>query len=114
MLHFKSFFFPIFFLISLGINISSHKPKMLTLEMINRANMVVTMGCSVEEVCPRPMLDQMQKKLVDWNLRDPKGRPIEEVREIRDDIEKRIRKLKIEYTFQNRLRKTRTSKNKWV
>ena len=54
-----------------GIDISANKPKMLNLGMINSASLVVTMGCSVEEVCPRPMLAKMQKKLVDWNLDDP-------------------------------------------
>ena len=51
------------------------------------------MGCSVEEACPRPMLAQMQKKLVDWDLPDPKGKPIEEVRKIRDEIERRVTDL---------------------
>jgi protein-tyrosine-phosphatase len=76
-----------------GIDISQNKPKMLTAEMINQASLVVTMGCSVEEVCPRPMLAKMQKKLIDWDLEDPKGKSIEEVRRIRDEIEQRVRKL---------------------
>ena len=76
-----------------GIVIASSAPKMLTTEMINQASLVVTMGCSVEEACPRPMLAQMQKKLVDWNLSDPKGKPIEEVRRIRDEIERRVTEL---------------------
>ena len=53
-------------------------------------SLVVTMGCSVEKVCPKPMLAQMQKKLVDWNLSDPRGRPVQEVRKIRDEIERRV------------------------
>jgi len=76
-----------------GIDISSCSPKMLTNEMINEATLVVTMGCSVEEVCPRPMLAKMQKKLVDWNLEDPKGKSIEEVRKIRDEVERRVAEL---------------------
>jgi arsenate reductase len=76
-----------------GLDISGATPKMLTTEMINRARLVVTMGCSVDELCPRPMLAQMQKKLVDWDLEDPKGKPIERVREIRDEIEARVRDL---------------------
>ena len=76
-----------------GIVIGSSAPKMLTTEMITQASLVVTMGCSVEEACPRPMLAQMQKKLVDWNLSDPKGKPIEEVRRIRDEIERRVTEL---------------------
>ena len=73
-----------------GLDISSRSPKMLTTEMINGASLVVTMGCSVEEVCPRPMLAKMQKKLVDWELDDPKGKPLEDVRRIRNEIERRV------------------------
>ena len=76
-----------------GIDVSHCEPKRLTTKMIDEAGLVVTMGCSVEEACPRPMLAQMQKKLVDWNLEDPKGKPIEEVRKIRDEIERRVREL---------------------
>lgn len=76
-----------------GLDIGQNHPKHLTSDMIKEASLVVTMGCSVEEACPRPMLAQMQKKLIDWNLEDPKGKPIERVREIRDDIERRVIEL---------------------
>jgi len=76
-----------------GIEISSKVPTMLTPEMINHASLVITMGCSVEEVCPKPMLAQMQKKLIDWDLKDPKGKPLDQVRLIRDEIERRVIKL---------------------
>ena len=76
-----------------GLDIGLNHPKSLTSEMISEASLVVTMGCSVEGACPRPMLAQMQKKLVDWNLEDPKGKLIERVREIRDDIERRVIEL---------------------
>ncbi len=76
-----------------GIDLAKRSPKMLTADMISHARLVVTMGCSVEEACPKPMLAAMQKKLVDWHLDDPKGRSIEEVRRIRDDIEQRVRKI---------------------
>jgi arsenate reductase (thioredoxin) len=75
------------------IDISKNVPKMLTMEMINKASLVVTMGCSVAEVCPKPILAQMQKKLVDWNLQDPKGKTLDEVRAIRDEIERRVLNL---------------------
>jgi protein-tyrosine-phosphatase len=75
------------------IDLSRKSPKMLTSDMINHARLVITMGCSVGEACPKPMLAAMQKKLVDWNLDDPKGRSIEEVRKIRDEIEKRVREI---------------------
>ena len=76
-----------------GLDIASNNPKMLTTQLINDAALVVTMGCSIEEACPRPMLAQMQKKLLDWNLEDPKRKPIEKVREIRDEIERKVSEL---------------------
>jgi len=76
-----------------GIDISSNRPKMLTNKMIESAGLVVTMGCSVEEVCPRPMLAKMQKKLVDWHIEDPKGKAIAEIRSIRDEIERKVADL---------------------
>jgi len=51
------------------------------------------MGCSVEEVCPRPMLAKMQKKLVDWKIEDPKGKSIGEVRKISDEVERKVAAL---------------------
>ena len=76
-----------------GIDISRNEPKMITKEMIEGASLVVTMGCSIEEACPKPMLAQMQKKLVDWNLPDPKGKSVDEIRKIRDEIESRVLQL---------------------
>lgn len=76
-----------------GIDLSQRTPKVLTADMITNARLVVTMGCSVEEAYPKPMLAALQKKLVDWHLDDPKGRSIDEVRRIRDEIEKRVRNI---------------------
>ncbi|MDG6947809.1 MAG: arsenate reductase ArsC [Nitrososphaerota archaeon] len=76
-----------------GFDLSHNKPKTLSLEMIDRADIVVTMGCSVEKVCPRPMLKRMRKKVVDWGLEDPKGKSLPEVRRIRDEIEGRVEEL---------------------
>lgn len=76
-----------------GIDISNSKPKMLTMEMIDEADLVITMGCSVEKVCPAPIARKMGKKLIDWTLEDPKGKSIEEVRRIRDEIENRVSQL---------------------
>jgi len=74
----------------IGIDMSGYKPKLLTMEMIERADVVVTMGCSIEGVCPAPMLRKMKKKLIEWNIEDPNGKPIEEVRRIRDEIKEKI------------------------
>ena len=76
-----------------GFDLSSSTPKLLTPEMIDQATLVLTMGCSVEEVCPRPMLAKMQKKLVDWDIEDPKGKTLMEVRRIRDEIEQMVARL---------------------
>ncbi|HXW94797.1 MAG TPA: hypothetical protein VEJ19_03730, partial [Nitrososphaerales archaeon] len=76
-----------------AFNSSFKKPKMLTMQMIDNADVVITMGCSVEKVCPRPMLERMNKKLVDWGLDDPKGKPLPEVRKIRNEIERRVEEL---------------------
>ena len=76
-----------------GIDISSNQPKILTPELIRDARLVVTMGCSIEEACPKPIVAQMQKKLIEWHLEDPKGKPLGEVRKIRDEIESKIAEL---------------------
>ncbi len=76
-----------------GIDISSNHPKTLTPELIRDASLVATMGCSIEEACPKPIIAQMQKKLVEWHLEDPKGRSLEEVRKIRNEIERKILEL---------------------
>jgi len=76
-----------------GIDLSSSRPKMLTIEMVNEADLVVTMGCSVEEVCPAPLIARMQKKLVEWNIEDPKGKSVEKVREIGEEIERKVAEL---------------------
>ena len=72
-----------------GIDISQNKPKLLTLRMAEEADRIITMGCSVENICPSALL----KSVIDWRLEDPKGKPIEEVRQIRDEIEERVKKL---------------------
>jgi len=76
-----------------GIDISSNQPKILTPELIRDARLVVTMGCSIEEACPKPIVAQMQRKLIEWHLEDPKGKPLGEVRNIRDEIESKVRDL---------------------
>ncbi len=72
-----------------GIDISMNKPKLLTIQMAQDADLIVTMGCNDQGICPGPFF----RPTVDWKLEDPKGKPIEKVREIRDDIERRVRKL---------------------
>jgi protein-tyrosine-phosphatase len=71
------------------IDISENTPKLLTPEMVKDADLIVVMGCGAEGFCPAPLL----RKVVDWELEDPKGKPVEEVRKIRDEIEKRVKTL---------------------
>jgi protein-tyrosine-phosphatase len=72
-----------------GIDISMNKPKLLTTAMAEGADKIITMGCSVEKICPAPLL----KNVIDWDLEDPKDKPIEKARQIRDEIEKRVLEL---------------------
>jgi arsenate reductase len=71
-----------------GIDISNKRPKMLTLEMLGVADKVISMGCGVEGVCPATFVPTE-----DWQLEDPEGKPIEQVRAIRDKIETKVKKL---------------------
>ncbi len=70
-----------------GVDISSNKPKMLTLEMIESADRVITMGCGDDPagLCPAKIVETE-----DWALNDPKGQPLEKVREIRDTIRAKV------------------------
>jgi arsenate reductase len=72
-----------------GIDISMNRPKMLSFQMTQDTDLIVTMGCNDNGICPGPFF----KPAIDWKLEDPKGKPIEKVREIRDDIERRVQKL---------------------
>jgi len=71
-----------------GIDISGNKPKALTMEVLEQADRVITMGCGVEGVCPASFVETE-----DWQLEDPKGKPIEEVRRIRDEIKTKVLRL---------------------
>lgn len=68
----------------LGIDLSKRIPRQLDREDAEWANVVVTMGCGDE--CPYIP----GKRYIDWDLPDPKGRPLEEVRASRDEIERRV------------------------
>lgn len=68
-----------------GIDISGNRPKPLTLEMVEQADKIVTMGCGVEGVCPAAFVETQ-----DWELEDPEGKTLEEVRRIRDEIKAKV------------------------
>jgi arsenate reductase len=71
----------------LGIELADREPKLLTRELAEQADVVVTMGCGDE--CPYIP----GRRYVDWDLEDPKGRPLDEVRATRDEIDRRVRQL---------------------
>ena len=71
----------------LGIDLADRRPRGLTRELAEEADVVVTMGCGDE--CPYIP----GKRYLDWDLEDPKGRPVDEVRATRDEIERRVSEL---------------------
>lgn len=70
-----------------GIDIASYRPRRWTTEAVRAADVVVTMGCG--DTCPV----FPGKRYEDWELTDPAGQPLEVVREVRDEIERRVREL---------------------
>ena len=73
----------------LGIDISKNQPKQLVPEMLEDVQYIYTMGCDVDSgACPAGFL-----KTEDWGLEDPAGKPIETVRNIRNDIKSRVEYL---------------------
>lgn len=85
----------------IGYDMSGHYPKVMTPEMVEGADRVITMGCGVNlddidhggAVCPAVFVESE-----DWGLEDPKGQPVERVREIRDQIRARVERLMQEMT----------------
>jgi protein-tyrosine-phosphatase len=71
----------------IGIDVSKEFPKPLTDDAVRAADVVVTMGCG--DACPI----YRGKRYLDWELADPAGRPLEEVRPIRDEIDRRVQGL---------------------
>lgn len=71
----------------IGIDISGQRPKSLTMKMVEEADVVITMGCGAD-VCP-----VIPKRVEEWKIEDPAGRPIAKFREVREAIRKRVEKL---------------------
>jgi len=71
----------------LGVDLSERRPQRLTRQLAEQADVVVTMGCG--DACPVIP----GKRYLDWELPDPKGRPIAEVRATRDEIARRVEAL---------------------
>lgn len=73
----------------IGIDITKQKPKILSDDMIKTSTKVVNMGCMNKESCPALFVND----IIDWNIPDPKGKPIEQVRKIRDEIQTKVKEL---------------------
>ena len=78
-----------------GIDISNQKSKEISDEMMRSSDPILNMGCMDKSFCPTLFLP----KVIEWNLPDPKGKSIEEIRDIRDEIEKKVKKLVAEITI---------------
>jgi arsenate reductase (thioredoxin) len=76
----------------IGIDISNQKSKEITEDMMRNSTKIVNMGCMVKSFCPTLFIPHV----MDWGIEDPKGKPIEKVREIRDDIDRKVRQLAAE------------------
>ena len=70
-----------------GLEVGGNRPQRLTSDLAQTASLMITMGCGDE--CP--FVPGLEKD--DWPLDDPKGRPLEEVRRIRDEVRRRVREL---------------------
>jgi len=80
----------------IGYDMSGHYPKVMTPEMVESADRIITMGCGVNlddidhggAVCPAVFVESE-----DWGLEDPREQPLEKVREIRDQIRQKVERL---------------------
>jgi arsenate reductase len=82
-----------------GIDLVGRKPRKVDAEMLARADVVISMGCDDPALCDYP-----GRKVEDWGIPDPSGKPIDEVRRIRDLLRARVEELA------GRLRSTSTDK----
>ena len=73
----------------IGIDASNARPKPISTEMIAEAEKVITMGCEASNFCPARFLSRVE----DWNIEDPKGKTLDEMRLIRDMIHEHVREL---------------------
>ena len=78
-------------LAEIGIDLEPTAGQLLTPDLADASGRLISMGCSIEDACPATTTP-----MEDWALTDPKGQPIERVREIRDEIARRVRALAVE------------------
>ena len=72
-----------------GTDISANKPKVVTNEMIDNATLTINMGCIDNDSCPTTLLKN-RIMMEDWGIEDPAGKSIEKMRQIRDQIERKV------------------------
>ncbi len=73
----------------IGIDMTGQQPKLMTQEMVDQADKIISMGCGVDaEACPAKFI-----LTEDWELEDPAGQSIEAVRDIRDQILQKVKTL---------------------
>jgi protein-tyrosine-phosphatase len=77
-----------------GIDISNQKSKEITEDMMRSSTKIVNMGCMDKSFCPTFFIPNV----MDWGIEDPKGKPMEKVRKIRDEIDTKVRELAAELT----------------
>jgi protein-tyrosine-phosphatase len=77
-----------------GIDISNQKSKEITEDMMRDSTKIVNMGCMDKSFCPTLFIPNV----IDWGIEDPKGKPMEKVRKIRDEIDTKVRELAAELT----------------
>ena len=76
-----------------GIDITMSKPREITSEMIDRSRMVVLTDTSLRGSLDKSLLKKMKKKLVEWSIPDPQGMSLDEIRLVRDQIERSVSEL---------------------
>lgn len=76
-----------------GIDIAGHHTKEVTEGMVEGARLVVLTDGSLKQGMEKGLLKRMKKKTVEWSIPDPQGRPLEEIRLIRDEIERKVSEL---------------------
>lgn len=76
-----------------GIDITLNKPREITPEMIEQAGLVVLTDASLRQALDKNLAKKMKKKLVEWSIPDPQGKSLEDIRLIRDQIQRMVSTL---------------------
>jgi|SRR6185437_519262 len=82
----------------IGIDISKQKPKELSEDMIRNATKIINMGCMDKGFCPTMFINKVE----DWGIEDPKGKPLDKVEKIRNEIENKVRAMIMELSREDK------------